>query len=345
MSERVAWIWNYDPSIVPVLAAKDHLLRRLLEGRQAVELWSLLDGSHGRSFDGALVAHVAAPGRVALQVAEALDVIDTLSGSRVATLPVVGQVVSVLPVQNGWRILSRTGARRSQPGLMLASTSGEPGSATQTLVQLELPPTPFSLLDSGEWYTDPFLSVNASGTLFVNVVQRCVSCPDTEQLALWSSSIDLQSGKGERWVEALFDRKHSPDLVLPIFGPHVGQPPPAEVERVLQQMPTTADPGLVLSVSPDASRMITGSEGRVCVWSTQPVERSWCEPRLYSGYQFSDSTHVWKSINIRRAARGGNLGSHPATDLGSFIFAREDAASRTGGVVPHLCAGRAGASE
>ena len=293
-AERVAWVWNYDPSIVPVLAAKDHLLRRLFEGREAVELWSLLDGGHGRSFDGALVAHVAAPGRVALQGAEALNIIDTLSGSRVATLPVIGQVVSVLPVQNGWRILSRTGARRSQPGLVLASTSGEPGRVTQTLA-LELPPAPFSLLDTAAWHTDPFLSIDASGVVSVNVVQRCVSCSDTEQLALWRSSIDPQTGRGERWAETLLEREQSPDLVLPLFGPHVRQPPPPEVERVLQRMPTTTDPGLVLSVAPDASHMITGSERRVCVWSTQPLERSWCEPRLYSGYPFSDSTHVWMS--------------------------------------------------
>lgn len=298
-SERVAWAWNHDPSIVPVLAAKGQLLRRLFEGRQAVQLWSLLDGSYGPSFDGALVPHVAAPGRVALQGAEALDIVDTLSGSRVATLPAVGQIVSVLPVENGWRVLSRTGARRSQPGLVLVSTSGEPGSATKTLA-LELPPAPFSLLDTAEWHTDPFLSVDASDTISVNVIQRCVSCPDTEQLILWRSSIDAQSGRGERWDEALLDRDRQLDLVLPLFGPHVHQPPPPQVEWVLQGMRTTADPGLVLAMAPDASRMITGSDGRVCVWSTQPVERSWCEPRLYSGYQFSDSTHVWMS---RKGAR------------------------------------------
>lgn len=292
-SERVAWFWSSDPYIVPVLTAKEHLLRQLFEGRRAVELWSLLDGSHGASFDGALVPHVAAPGRVALQRAEALDVIDTVSGSRAATLSATGQVVSVLPAQNGWRLLSRTEPRREQP-LVLESVSGEPDRRMQTLA-LALPPAPFSLLDTAMWHTDPFLSVDVSGALSVNVIQRCVSCADTQQLALWRSRIDPQSGVGERWAEALFDREHSPDLIVPLFGPHVWQPPPPEVERVLQHMPTAADPGWVLSVAPDASRMITGTEERVCVWSLQPLERSWCEPRLYSSYDFFDSTHVWTS--------------------------------------------------
>jgi hypothetical protein len=290
-AERVAWL--NDGGVIPVQTAAHHLLRQHPQDTAGVELWDLLDGST-QLFPGTLVLHAPMAGRVALQRGPALDVIDVVQGQRVALLPALGEILSVVPSAGGWRILARTGTRREQPALVLLSTPPAPADGVQTLA-LELPSTSFSLAARSERSSDPFLVVAAHGELSVNVVESCAACSAPGQLSLWSSALDERTGRGGPWSERRFAPGQLPAGASPLEGPHVHvhSALPASVEAGLAGLRTTPELGVFLDVSPDARRLLTGTANRVCVWSLEGGERAWCEPRQYSTYQFLDATRVW----------------------------------------------------
>jgi hypothetical protein len=294
-AERVAWL--HHGGILPSLTADGHVLRSHAGREEGVELWHLVDGST-QLFLGSLVPHVAAAGRVALQRGQALDVVDTVLGQRVALLPALGTILSVVPSSGGWRILARTGQRREQPGLVLLSTPPAPADDLKT-VALELPPARFSLAGGTAYHSDPFLSIEANGALRAHVVEACATCPAPAQFNLWSSTIDERSGEGTPWTDARFDLEHPPELQLPLTGPHVpsSAPLPPSVANRLESMRGTASAGTLIDISPDGRRALTGASDRVCVWSLDRAERIGCEHRGHQLYQFMDPAHVWAYLH------------------------------------------------
>lgn len=294
-AERVAWL--HPGGVLPILTAGGHVLRSHVGPDEGVELWNLVDGSTAL-FLGSLVPHVAVAGRVALQRGQALDVIDTVLGQRVALLPALGTILSVVPSTAGWRILARTGQRREQPGLVLLSTPPAPSDDLKT-VALQLPPARFSLAGGSAYHSDPFLSIGADGALRANVVEACAACRAPAQFTLWSSTLDEWSGQGAPWAEARFDLEHAPEMQLPLAGPHVPRsvPLPPSVAHHLEPMRGTSRAGTLLEVSPDGRRALTGASDRVCVWSLDRAERTECERRAHQLYQFMDSAHVWAYLH------------------------------------------------
>jgi hypothetical protein len=294
-ADRVAWLHN--GGILPILAAGNHVLRLHQGAEEGVELWNLLDGST-QLFLGRLIPHLSAVGRVALQRGPALDIVDTVLGERVALLPALGSIVSVVPSTTGWRILARTGQRREQPGLVLLSTPPAPADDLKTLA-LELPLASFSLAGRRSHHSDPFLSIDIGGELRANVVEACAACTAPAQLTLWSSAIDQQTGRGAEWSDAPLDHEHPPEMILPLVGPHVSSatPIPSSVRNHLKRMRSTSNAGTILDISPDGRRVLTGASDRVCVWLLDRVERTWCERRAHQLYQFLDATHVWMYLH------------------------------------------------
>jgi len=294
-SDRVAWL--HDGEVLPILTQGGHLLRSHSGAEEGVELWNLLDGST-QLFLGSLVPHLASVGRVALQRGQALDIVDTVLGQRVALLPALGTIVSVIPSGAGWRILARTGQRREQPGLVLLSTPPAPSDDLKTLA-IHLPTASFSLAGRTAHHSDPFLSLSADGQLRANVVEACAACSAAAQFTLWSSAIDQQTGKGDEWTQTRFDHEHPPGSILPLVGPHVPSTPPVpfSVNSHLERMRGTSTAGTILDIAPDGRRVLTGASDRVCVWSLDRAERAWCERRAHQLYQFADSTHVWMSTH------------------------------------------------
>lgn len=294
-ADRVAWL--HEGGILPTLTSRNHVLRSHQGPEEGVELWNLLDGSR-QLFLGRLVPHLSAVGRVALQRGPALDIVDTVLAQRVALLPALGSILSAVPSTAGWRVLARTGQRREQPGLVLLSTPPAPADDLKTLA-LDLPSASFSLAGRTAHHSDPFLSIDTEGELRVNVVEACAACSAPAQLTLWSSAINQQTGHGTEWAGARFDHEHPPESILPLVGPHVpsSTPIPSSVDAHLKRMRGTSSAGTILAISPDGRRVLTGASDRVCVWSLDRAERSWCERRAHQLYQFLDATHVWMYLH------------------------------------------------
>ena len=249
-SDRVAWL--HEGGIIPVQTPENHLLRQHLEDTVGVELWDLLDGTT-RLFPGTLVLHAPMAGRVALQRGPALDIIDVVQRQRVALLPALGEVLSVVPSADGWRILARTGTRREQPALVLLSTPPAPADGVKTLA-LELPSSRFSLAARSERSSDPFLVIGERGQLSVNVIESCAACPAPGQLSSWSSALDQRTGRGGPWSEKRFAATQSPGGALPLEGPHVragSAPMPASVQDHLGRLRTTPELGVMIQTDGD----------------------------------------------------------------------------------------------
>jgi hypothetical protein len=88
-------------------------------------------------------------------------------------------------------------------------------------------------------------------------------------------------------------------MILPLVGPHVASstPIPSSIDNHLKRMHGTSNAGTILDISPDGRRVLTGASDRVCVWSLDRAERTWCERRAHQLYQFLDATHVWMYLH------------------------------------------------
>ncbi len=297
-SRRIAWRTEPISELIHVETRPDRLVRIRTEGE--VEIFDLI-GGHSVVFPGKLASHCDIRRQIALRREDSIDLIDTVDERLVASLPVDGQVLSVVATPKEWHMLVS-----SNEGASLSVRTYSRASRRQTSVRaIHLTGVAAQLGPADERHSGPFLVVSSNTELSVAVVID----HGMAGLAVHTSPVkDLAGHGGRPWSAAAISPASPPRFELPQSGPQLDRQrdgyavAPPEIVELVSNLPH-ADYGVGHAISTNGDYIVTGNQTRECVWSLDEARRLSCRGALQV-LRFLDNHRVWLGGTLKERRIG-----------------------------------------